>query len=453
MECSRWIDHAKSRAARVVAGAFPNRYGTWLAKKKKEVLSEPPANPKLRTKPIAAGIDIDAELTCEQFCTVAYRTWGENNKDQKAKASHVTAHRMALLRWRSDRMALLLGATALSGVLIYYFETNRRRRNPSLLILDGGTGLELKKRKAQGLPVAYDLTLFSTAALRSTPEGIVEMHRDYIKAGCTVLTTASYAVTNFYLDKIGEGSRVKELAQRSVELAKAARAAEGAESSVLIAASVPPLGESYQAAALPPAELRAQYQVLLSGLGGCDVYLCETMGTVAEGVLAVQMTMAAYPGERVWLSFTPRRADASEGGGVRLSADGSTISAAVDWAAALGVDAILFNCATPELVKLAISEAASCAAGRMRIGGYANFWEEHDPRGWSIDKNESGDRKGDQKAGGMVVRTDLSSDEYACRACDFIECGATIVGGCCGIGPDTMNAVCRRAQARKWRLS
>ena len=360
---------------------------------------------------------------------------------------------MALLRWRSDRMALLLGATALSGVLIYYFETNRRRRNPSLLILDGGTGLELKKRKAQGLPVAYDLTLFSTAALRSTPEGIVEMHRDYIKAGCTVLTTASYAVTNFYLDKIGEGSRVKELAQRSVELAKAARAAEGAESSVLIAASVPPLGESYQAAALPPAELRAQYQVLLSGLGGCDVYLCETMGTVAEGVLAVQMTMAAYPGERVWLSFTPRRADASEGGGVRLSADGSTISAAVDWAAALGVDAILFNCATPELVKLAISEAASCAAGRMRIGGYANFWEEHDPRGWSIDKNESGDRKGDQKAGGMVVRTDLSSDEYACRACDFIECGATIVGGCCGIGPDTMNAVCRRAQARKWRLS
>ena len=331
---------------------------------------------------------------------------------------------------------------------------HRRRSLPALLLLDGGTGLELKKRKAQGKQVAYDLTLFSTAALRDTPDGITDMHRDYIKAGCTVLTTASYAVTRFYLEKIGEGYRVKELAQRSVQLAKAARAAEGAESSVMIAASVPPLGESYQAAGLPHAELRAQYQELLAGLGGCDAYLCETMGTLEEGVLAVEMCQAAYPGARIWLSFTPRRADASESGGMRVSADGSTVAAAVEAAAALGVDALLFNCSTPEVVKLAITEAASCAPGWMRIGGYANFWEEHDHRGWSIDLNESADKHGDQKAGGMVVRTDLTDDEYACRACDFLDCGATIVGGCCGIGPDTMRAVCKRARSRKpkWRL-
>ena len=108
-------------------------------------------------------------------------------------------------------------------------------------LLDGGMGLELKRRKAAGLDCAYDLTvrcsmpqlpqsnddhrvwwhsglvpaaitvdpsaaicclparrrtqLFSTAALRSTPRAVVEVHREYIAAGCDVITTASYAVT------------------------------------------------------------------------------------------------------------------------------------------------------------------------------------------------------------------------------------------------------------------
>ena len=71
-------------------------------------------------------------------------------------------------------------------------------------MLDGGSGLEFKRRKAAGLEVAYDLTLFSTAALRETPDAVVALHRDFIRSGCTVITTASYAVTRFYLDKIGE---------------------------------------------------------------------------------------------------------------------------------------------------------------------------------------------------------------------------------------------------------
>ena len=66
---------------------------------------------------------------------------------------------------------------------------------PTTLVLDGGCGLELKKRKAAGERCSYDLTLFSTAALRHTPAAVDEMHQDYIRAGCTVITTASYAAT------------------------------------------------------------------------------------------------------------------------------------------------------------------------------------------------------------------------------------------------------------------
>ena len=37
----------------------------------------------------------------------------------------------------------------------------------------------------------YDLKLFSTAALRETPEAVTQLHADYIDAGCDIITTAS----------------------------------------------------------------------------------------------------------------------------------------------------------------------------------------------------------------------------------------------------------------------
>ena len=160
--------------------------------------------------------------------------------------------------------------------------------------------------------MAYNLTLFSTAALIETPEAIVRLHRDYIRAGCTAVTTASFAVTRFYLDKIGQGARVEELAAHSVALARRAVAEESAVGRVLVVGSVPPLGESYQASGIAPAAMEAQYTELLRGLKGCDAYLCETFGTLDEGKLAASLCKRAHgASSRVWLSFTPRRATAS----------------------------------------------------------------------------------------------------------------------------------------------
>jgi len=320
---------------------------------------------------------------------------------------------------------------------------------PPVIILDGGCGLELKRRKALHIgpqPVAYDLTLLSTAALRDTPDAIVALHQDYIRAGCTAITTTSYACTRHYLDKVGQGDRVEELAARSVALAREAVEAEDAAGQVLVVASVPPLGESYQSCGLPHAQAEQQYETLLQGLAGCDAYLCETFATLAEGSLAVRMCKRVHgPTCRVWLSFTPRRAAAHEDGGqhgVRVVADGSAVANAVEAAVSAGAEALLFNCATPELVGVAIDEARAQAAGRLRLGGYGNFWQEADPRGWSIDQSETGAGKGDQKTCGFVVRTDLTHSKYAGFAREWLSQGATIVGGCCGVGPGTMAEVC-----------
>lgn len=109
--------------------------------------------------------------------------------------------------------------------------------------------------------------------------------------------------------------------------------------------------------------------------------------------------------------------------------------------------------ATPELIGAAIAEAVHFADGRVRVGGYANFWQETERSGWSIEQNETTSGAGNQKSGGMVVRHDLSDDEYACHACGWVGSGASIVGGCCGIRPATMQLVASSlARSRTCRL-
>jgi methionine synthase I (cobalamin-dependent) len=74
-----------------------------------------------------------------------------------------------------------------------------------------------------------------------------------------------YAVTRFYLGKVGEAHRVRELAQLSVSLAHTA--ASVASRGTLIAASVPPLGESYALrTASELSEMRDEWREIVGGL-------------------------------------------------------------------------------------------------------------------------------------------------------------------------------------------
>ena len=65
-----------------------------------------------------------------------------------------------------------------------------------LMILDGSMGGELARRgygKSDGI--------WSAKALLDAPEMVAEVHRDYVKSGCRVITTNSYSTIPSYLDK------------------------------------------------------------------------------------------------------------------------------------------------------------------------------------------------------------------------------------------------------------
>ena len=57
------------------------------------------------------------------------------------------------------------------------------------LLLDGGTGRELRRR---GVPILD--TIWSANALVVAPQAVREVHCDYIAAGADVITTNTYGI-------------------------------------------------------------------------------------------------------------------------------------------------------------------------------------------------------------------------------------------------------------------
>jgi S-methylmethionine-dependent homocysteine/selenocysteine methylase len=106
------------------------------------------------------------------------------------------------------------------------------------------------------------------------------------------------------------------------------------------------------------------------------------------------------------------------------------VSAAAAEAAALAAAALLFNCSQPEVMEAAVREAkGALAAGRpLALGVYANAFP---PQSAEAAANE------DLSA----IRPDLGPDSYLAFARRWVGAGASIVGGCCGIGPEHIAAL------------
>ena len=53
----------------------------------------------------------------------------------------------------------------------------------------------------------------------------------------------------------------------------------------------------------------------------------------------------------------------------------------------------------------------------------------------------------------LSARKDLSPKVYAEFACQWVEAGATIIGGCCEIGPEHIDFLCQQLKANGHRLT
>ncbi|MBA1180147.1 homocysteine S-methyltransferase family protein [Pseudomonas psychrotolerans] len=287
--------------------------------------------------------------------------------------------------------------------------------NMNLVLLDGGMGRELQRR---GAP--FRQPEWSALALSEAPEQVEAVHRAYIEAGAQVITSNSYAVVPFHIGEARFAAEGEVLAARAGQLARQAVVASGQPARV--AGSLPPLFGSYRPDLFEPERVDEVLQPLIRGLAPhVDLWLAETQSSLAE----VRAIAAGLPGDGkpLWLSFTLKDEDVDETPRLR---SGEPVAAAAQLAVELGAGALLFNCSQPEVMAAALdtARATSAAAGvEIPFGAYANAFP---PQPEEATANDGLD----------PLRPDLDPPGYLSFAQDWQARGASLIGGCCGIGPE-----------------
>jgi S-methylmethionine-dependent homocysteine/selenocysteine methylase len=188
-----------------------------------------------------------------------------------------------------------------------------------------------------------------------------------------------------------------------------------------VAGSLPPLFGSYRPDLFDAGRAPALLDVLVGALDPhVDLWLAETQSSVEEATAAA----AARPddGRELWISFTLR-----DGDGPPLLRSGEPVGDAARAAHDLGASTLLFNCSQPERMAAALAQARAAVPG-LPLGAYANAFPE------ITSEHEANERL-------LDIRTDLDPGGYRAFAERWVGAGATLVGGCCGVGPAQIAAL------------
>jgi len=280
-----------------------------------------------------------------------------------------------------------------------------------LTVLDGGMGRELMR-----IGAPFRQPEWSALALFDGPDWVVQAHANFIEAGAEVITTNSYAIVPFHIGDERFAAPGRQLAALSGSLAR--RAADAAGRPVRVAGSLPPLFGSYRPDLFDVDAAPSVIDPLVEGLTPhIDHWLGETLGSIAEAREVRAALDRAGSSLPLWISFT---LDDHVPGTLR---SGEPIDDAVAVALDLGAEAVLFNCCQAETITAAMAIAARRADGRAAIGGYANRF---------VDSHTS---SGEANAQISAFRDDLDPASYGEFVDRWIETGATVVGGCCGMEP------------------
>jgi S-methylmethionine-dependent homocysteine/selenocysteine methylase len=279
----------------------------------------------------------------------------------------------------------------------------------AITLLDGGMGQELVARSGD-----EPTPLWATRVMLDHPGMVRDIHADYFAAGATVATTNTYAIHHDRLERFGLDPMFHALHLRALAEAHEARAAFGTGR---IAGSMGPLAASYRPDLTQPVEIAApKYAEIARVLGAhVDMILCETMASIemCEGAAAG----AQAAGKPVWLSIS---VDDHNG---KLLRSGEPVTDLARVINAYPVAAVLANCSVPEAMADALAGLKTLG---LPFGAYANGFTH-------ISGNFLKDAPTVKE---LTHRHDLTPEKYADFAMAWVEMGATIVGGCCDVGPD-----------------
>ena len=277
-----------------------------------------------------------------------------------------------------------------------------------ITLLDGGMGQELVARSGD-----KPTPLWATRVMIDHPGLVKAIHDDYFAAGASVATTNTYNILHDRLEGVGLDALYHALHLRALLEAHEAKAQAGRG---IIAGSMGPLGESYRPDLTPAVDVSAPLYAEKARILAphVDVILLETMSSL--GLARGALKGAQVAGLPVWLSVSVDDRDGS-----RLRS-GEPIAGLRDLIADFPTAAVLANCSMPEAMLAALKELSTMG---LPFGAYANGFSEIS----SLPLPDS------VAAPEYTHRHDLTPEKYTAFVMEWVKMGATIVGGCCEVGP------------------
>jgi homocysteine S-methyltransferase len=297
--------------------------------------------------------------------------------------------------------------------------------NKDITLLDGSIGQEILKRSGDKAT-----PLWSTKVMMDKPTIVDDVHRSYFKSGATVATTNTYPVHYDRLKRVGlEDDRFK-LWDIAVNSALSAREKHGYGK---VAASIGPLIASYRPDICPPAaEAEKIYDEMISHLSlKTDIILIETMCSIdqAEGALRASEKIK----KPVWIGFS---VDDFDGSKLR---SGENLKDIVSILEKFTIEAVLINCSRPEVVTTAVEIVSSF---NKKFGAYAN----------AFTKISSGFLEDAPTVDALEERKDLNPQNYLKFVMEWVELGASIVGGCCEVGPEHIKLIANKLKNNGYQI-
>ena len=265
------------------------------------------------------------------------------------------------------------------------------RFSRKVLTLDGGMGTSLQ---ARGLPRGHPPDLWSV----ERPEEVRRVHEAFVEAGADIIFTNTFGASRLRLDRYGWGDRVLDLNRAAVGLARAA-----SQGKALVAGDIGPCGPvaaTFRSLSRPEATSTFAEQVEALASSGVDLLAIETISDLEEMEVAVAAARSVAPDLTILASLT-----FSKSGTLR---SGEGPAAAVRALEAMGVDIVGANCSFGFASLLPICEEMAKATSLPLAM---------------------------KPSAGVPPAPPPSADEAAEYARQLVKAGASLVGGCCGVGP------------------
>jgi len=292
---------------------------------------------------------------------------------------------------------------------------HERLAGGEVAIMDGGTGTGLQ---AMGVPM--DGEAWGGVANLTRLDAVQRLHAAYLAAGAQILITNTFATGPGPLAAAGYGERFAEANRNAVAAAMQARSQAGDDDVVVagsmsrdvangLAATGVPFDVCDDAGALRDG-YRRQAEVLADA--GVDLIVLEMMGSRTH--LEPAFAAAAETGLPVWVGLSIGRTGDGQAETIdREDARGLIASLPSD-----PIDAVFVMHNDVDLVPAALVALRAVWPGTLGAYPHVGDWE---PPNW--------------------VFREIAPADFARRAHEWVAAGATIVGGCCGTGPEHIAAL------------